>query len=379
MDAIEGLFEVSSCRVPEPRKVGAMRVLFVGETWNGSSARSLRDALSHLDGVEIDDVGEDQYRPRGRGLIVRGFNRILMPIYRRELAAEILRRILAFKPDVVIVYKGNLVSEDVVRGVQKLGVRVVNVYPDCSPHTFGTKLRRAMGAYDLVISTKPFHPAHWKSSYDYSNPCVCVPHGFDTNVHLWLEPPASHPVDVVLAASWRPQYESLMVEVGRLMPDSAISVALAGPGWAERHALFPPHWQFPGPLFGRAYGDFVRQGKIVIAPVHSDVEIDGKRQPGDEDTTRTYELAAAWTFFMHRRTPFVATVYEENEEVALWSDAAELVAKIRHYLPREADRARMAAAAHLRAVPAYSVPARAREVLSHIKSLIGDSEASRVA
>ncbi len=30
---------------------------------------------------------------------------------------------------------------------------------------------------------------------------------------------------------------------------------------------------------GRAYGEFVRRGKIVIAPVHTELVINGQRQP----------------------------------------------------------------------------------------------------
>lgn len=358
----------------EVRNFLDMKLLFVGETWNGSSARSLRDSLAAIRGLEIDDIGEDQYRPRGRSLVIRGFNRILMPLYRREVADELLRRARVFKPDAVVIYKGNLVSAAIVAAIRRLGILVVNVFPDYSPHAYGRELRHAMGRYDLVISTKPFHPRHWQATYGYSNACVCVPHGYDPAVHYWPEAPGLQDIDVVLAASWRPQYETLMVEVGRLMSDAGISVALAGPGWEARQHLFPTHWTCPGPLFGRAYGEFVRRGKIVVAPVHADVFIDGRQQPGDEDTTRTYELAAARTFFLHRRTPFVSSVYQEGVESAFWSNAEELVGAIRHYLPLEERRRQMALAAHRRAVPAYSVPARAEQVIVEIRRLVDSAK-----
>lgn len=349
------------------------RLLFIGQTWNGSSARSLRDALSTIGGIELDDIGEDHYSLRGRSLITRGINRLLLPHYRRELKAEILRRCKLLKPDVVVVYKGHLVDESTVAAIQAFNVKAVNVFPDYSPHAYGRSLWKAMGRYDLVISTKPYHPDHWNTTYGYSNTCVCVPHGYDPDVHYWRTPPDLQDIDVVIAASWRPQYESLMAEVGRLLPDPSISIALAGPGWSDRRGHFPVHWQYPGPIYGRAYGDFVRRGKIVIAPVHTEVIINGKQQPGDQDTTRTYELAAAGTFFLHHRTPYVQKIYEDGVECDFWSNASELVEKIRHYLPLEQKRRAIAAAAHERAVPAYSVPARTQEVLGHIVNLLHDS------
>jgi glycosyltransferase involved in cell wall biosynthesis len=348
----------------------SLRLLFIGQTWNGSSARSLRDSLSSIPGVEIDDIGEDHYYPKARSLLVRGVNKLLRPQYRAELSTEVLRRCASLKPNAVIVYKGALVTAATVDAVKAMGIKTVNVFPDCSPHAHGNSLSRAMGRYDLVISTKPFHPEHWNTTYGYSNACVCVPHGYDPEVHYWAEPPGPQNIDVVIAASWRIQYQNLMTEVGRLLPDPGVSVALAGPGWMDHRKHFPDHWQFPGPIFGRAYGDFVRRGKIVIAPVHTDVMINGKVQPGDQDTTRTYELASAGTFFLHRRTPYALHVYKEGEECDFWDDAAELVEKIRHYLPRDNERRAIALSGHQRAVPAYSIPERTRQVLEHIESIV---------
>lgn len=102
----------------------------------------------------------------------------------------------------------------------------------------------------------------------------------------------------------------------------------------------------------------------MVALVHRELVVDGVCQPGDEDTTRTYELAAAGCFFRHRRTPYVQTVYDEQQEVPMWDDATELARLIRHFLPLEDARRDMAARAHARTVPEYSVTVRAAQVLA---------------
>ena len=66
--------------------------------------------------------------------------------------------------------------------------------------------------------------------------------------------------------------------------------------------------------------------------------INGVRQPGDEDTTRTYELAAAHCFFIHRRTDFVKTLYSEADEVPMYDAPEELAEKILYYLSRPDER-----------------------------------------
>jgi len=227
-----------------------------------------------------------------------------------------------------------------------------------------------MGLYDLVISTKPFHPAVWSTLYGYANSCVCVPHGYDPLVHFWSSPSDAQDVDVALVANSRAEYEQLMIELGNLLPDLNIAVEIAGHGWGKSGKRLPAHWKIVGAVSGRAYGDFVRRARIVIAPVNSQVVVNGVRHPGDEDTTRTYELAAAGCFFLHRRTPYTQQVYDESTEVPMWNDAVELAALIRRYLTDEGARRTMAANAHARAVPAYSIPGRAQAVLEHIQTAL---------
>lgn len=346
-----------------------IRILFVGETWRGSSARSMREALEALPGVEMDDVGEDHYLPKHRAKVLRGFNRLLRPWQVGDLEREIWGKLRVSRPDILLVYKGNGVGADFVRRAKAAGFTTVNVFPDYSPHAYGAALRDAIGEYDLVVSTKPFHPAAWQSIYGYANRCVCVPHGYDPAVHYWANASSQQDLDVVLAASWRPQYHALVLSIAKAMAGNGVKVGLAGSGWLERANEFPANWEIAGALHGRAYGEWLRRGKIAIAPVHRDVVIDGMRQPGDEDTTRTYELAAAHCFFVHRRTEYVRTVYDEQNEVPMWDSPEELAELIRHYLPRDAERRTMAAAAHARAVPAYSIPGRAAQVFELIVQL----------
>lgn len=347
----------------------SMRIIFVGETWKGSSARSMREALSALPEVDLDEVGEDHFQPKHRSIWLRGIHRALGRFYRAELAREIREKLVAFKPNVLVVYKGAGVSSDVIAYARDAGVATVNIFPDYSPLVYGDRLRRVLGEYDLVISTKVYHPEHWNTTYGYSNRCVFVPHGYDPSVHYCATAPASSDLHLVMVANARPQYQAIMKAVADAFPGESVRVGVAGPGWDGLRPLFPKHWLFPGPLHGRSYSEWLRRGEIVIAPVNSDVVIAGQRQPGDQDTTRTYELAAAHCFFLHFRTPFAQTLFSDELEVPMWGSHEELVALIEQYLAQPQRRREMADAAHRRAVPAYSIPARAAEVLGHLRSL----------
>jgi len=355
------------------------RILFIGETWQGSSARSLRQALALLPEVVINDLGVDHFLPDYRHLPLRIANRLLRPLQLGELASAVLGAVSGFRPDAVVVYKGGNIGAGLVQEIRRSGIPVINVFPDCSPHAHGRQLQKTIGCYDLVISTKLFHPRFWQSVYGYRNPCVCVPHGYDPDVHYWADPSPAPAYDVALCCTWRREYHRLMRSFADALDDDSVTVWIAGSGWPEHRDQFPRHWHYVGLRTGRAYGDFLRLAKIVIAPVNREMEIRGIKQPGDEDTTRTYQLAAAHCFFLHQRTDYVATVYDEQNEVPLWSDGTELASLVRRWLPDEAGRRSMAASAHARAVPAYSIRQRAARVLQHIEELIKARNASKVA
>lgn len=347
-----------------------MRVFFVGASWQGSSARSLREALAIQAGVIISDIASDHFLPRYRGLPLRIVNRLLHSFQQRELERAVRQGVFDFRPDVILIYKGAGIRPGFIKEMKTLGCPLVNVFPDCSPHAYGREIEESIGLYDLVISTKPFHPPLWRSIYGYANRCVCVPHGYDPDVHLWAEPAPGPVYDVALCSTWRREYHRLMRSFVDALAGDHLSVAIAGSGWIEHREELPQHWQYAGPKTGRAYGEFLRSAKIVIAPVTRDVMIRGVTQPGDEDTTRTYELAAAHCFFLHQRTDYVATVFDEENEVPLWNDATELASLVRRWLPDEPARLSMSAKAHARAVPAYSIPQRAVDVLKHIETVI---------
>lgn len=343
-----------------------MRILYVGESWLGSCARSLKEALRRRADVVLDEVGEDLWFPHPRARWLRLVNRVTAPAYRREFAAHVLGRVRDFRPDVLIAHKGTPIRAELIDAVRALGVFTANVYPDYSPHAYGDAHARAVGSYDLVISTKSYHPGLWQKTYGYANPCVFVPQGYDPALHLADAPPAAPRFDVVLVATWRPEYGRLMQDLAAALGDEPVRVAIGGHGWEEQRATLPSSWEILGAPLGQAYVQTLRLGRICVAPLTRDVRIQGRQQPGDVDTTRTYELAAAHCFFVHRRTDYVRQVYDERREVPMFDDATELAAHIRHYLGHEGERLEMAAAAHRRAVPAYSLDARVAEIVASV-------------
>jgi len=353
-----------------------VRILYIGESWLGSCARSLKEALARRGDIELDEINEDAFFPKPRSRWLRALLRATTLAYRREFEREVLRRVEVLRPEVVVTYKGYPVHAPLLDAIRQRGALTVNVYPDCSPHKHGDAHRRAVGAYDLVISTKSYHPGLWSTVYGYANRCVFVAQGYDPVLHLVDRPPTDFASDVMLVATHRPSYERLMTELAGELGDPRISVTIGGHGWEACRDSLPTSWRFRGPVQGRSYVSLLRQGRICIAPLTREAIVDGKSQPGDVDTTRTYELAAAHCFFIHRRTDFARSLYAEDE-VPMYENAAQLAELIRYYLAHDDERARMAAAAHRRAVPTYSLDARAAEIVDILRRELATREGVR--
>jgi hypothetical protein len=185
-----------------------------------------------------------------------------------------------------------------------------------------------------------------------------------------LKPPLSHKYDVAIIATYRSEYGRLITEFAEIGSNLDIRVAIGGAGWGSVRSQLPPHWELLGPVQGRGYVSLLRNAKICIAPLSREISVNGRTQPGDVDSTRTYELAAAHCFFLHRRTDLVRELYSANE-VPTFDTAEELFEQVRYFLVNDKARAEFAAAAHSRAVPAYSVDLRVQEILRLVKVELG--------
>ena len=347
----------------------SLRVLYLGESWLGSCARAMREALQRRSDLIVDEIAEDHYFPKASSLSARIAGRLTSRLHRGDFEREVLRRVDQFRPDLVVAYKGWCVGESLLKQIAARRVRTMNIYPDCSPHAHGPAHRKAVGSYDLVVSSKPYHPAFWSTTYGYSNECVFVGQGYDPGLHLAGDPASEWVYDVVMIATWRREYETFMREFARLMEGKGVTVAIGGYGWPARAGVLPRGWVLPGEVQGRSYVEWLRKGRICIALMSRDMIVDGTRQPGDVDTTRTYELAAAACFFVHLRTVHVQGLYDERTEVPMFESPSELAELVARFRDADNDRMRFAANAHARAVPHYSLDARARSIAGHMQKL----------
>lgn len=347
-----------------------MKILFAGNFWLGSDARSFKDALNRRDEVHLDEIDFDRYVPGPRSLGLRLGYRLLRPLQVRELFDQIRRRARALEPDAIVTFKGSPLTAAFIQELQTEIAPVICIYPDKSPKEFGPRIAEAMGAYELVLSTKLWHPQIWATEYGYTNRCIHLSHGYDPRVHYRAVPATDPDHDIVMIAKWRPLYDRMVKRLMDRLGGQGLIVALGGPEWQNwKHGL-PEGWSLIGVHEGNAYTEWMRRGRIVIAPVETEFQVDGHDVHADEVTSRTFQCPAANVFFLHPRTSEAQALFDEQSEVPMFADADDLADKIEHYLAHPEERHAMAAAAHARAVPAYSHDARAGEIVAHLKDLL---------
>lgn len=338
-------------------------ILFIGESWLGSCARSLREALVRS-GEPVEEISVDSVFPKWRSRPLRAALRLGAPFVARDFRRLVLEKLEQMVPALVLIYKGSQVGKDLVNEIRQKGSYAVNVYPDYSPLVYGKTLREAIGVYDLVVSTKHWHPSAWHNVFGYTNRCEFVPHGYDPDLHYQpVEELAPQPIDVLLVATYRAEYGDLMLALAKIPGMRALRLELHGHGWGRILEVLPPSWRVGREVHGHAYRRLVSSAKVCIAPMTRDVVVDGKRYPGDDDTTRTYELPAMGAFFIHRRTPYVQSLFEENSEVLMYDNTLELAEHIRWALENPERRLSMRKAAQRRSVPRDSLDQRAKALL----------------
>ena len=342
-----------------------LKILTVGENWFGSSARTLREGLLRLGTTQIDEFASESLLPKPHWLLNRACLRLLGYSLRREFKARLVSHIQVTRPNVLLVCKEPAVDQECVEFAKGQGIYTVNVFPDLSPFAHGQTLAKALGSYDIVISTKSSHPELWQSGFGYRNECLHVPHGYDPAIDYRAEPAPASDYDIALVATWREEYGELMLSLDRRLADLDARIVVAGFGWQQRKGHLPKQWTVLPAVSGHGYVHLLRSARIVIAPMTmKPTLLHGTAVPPEQDTTRSYQLAAAQCYFLHRRTKLMQRLYDERQEVPMWDSVDELADLVRRFLPDEAARYRMAASAHARAVPAYSIDASAQQILA---------------
>jgi spore maturation protein CgeB len=298
------------------------------------------EAMAEHGECEFTFFDEARYRRPQRSLAGRIARRLAgRPAGYRALNAALVAEAERFHPDLVLIAKGAYFAPATLAAVRAAtGASVVNWATDdpFNPASSTRDLVESIALYDLYVCTK-------RAIMDDVRRAGCanvayVRFGYKPQVHF-LEAPASDDEsrrfqsDVTFIGGGDDDRAPYFERLVRAIPE--LRLHLHGGYW-NRYPKLRRYWR--GNATGRDFRLAVSGAKISVNLL--------RRANRDDHVMRTFEIPACGGFMLTERSATHGELFSEDNEAAFFSSPDELAAKVRIYLGRDEDRARIAAAGH---------------------------------
>ena len=321
-----------------------MRILYAETSAYAPSSAHFLEAL------EASAVrGEHEFRFLDEAKFIKSSRsiaeRIADRVARRPLSGyQQLNRVLvenaaAFSPEMILIGKGRWFTPTALEAARKVsGATLVNWATDdpFNRADNSRELLKSIPLYDLYVCTKKDIMSDVRRA-GCAN-VASVRFGYKPDVHF-PEAPATDEererfaCDVMFVGgcdAHRIEYFEALI---RAMPD--VRLHLYGMYWERARSLRPYARGF---AVARDYRLAVGGAKIAVNLV--------RRANRDDHVMRTFEIPACGGFMLTERSSTHDELFSEDSEAAFFGSPDEFVAKVRSYLARGEDRARIAAAGH---------------------------------
>lgn len=334
----------------------SLRVLVHGEADEGSLAWFFARAFRQLghQAQLFDATRHGSHISR----IIRA--RYAFPGLREVAVAQANRRFEAHvrrvRPDLLLVMKGMYLFPAAIRTARWACGHVVSFFPDGVTELQQPGILESLAEYDRFFTKEPYLVRRLLAA-GFNNVSY-LPKGCDPLVHR----------PIALTASDRAQYEADVSLVGSAypyrfallgaLPLSEFRLRIWGAGW--QHAPAPLASAFCGTeAVGAVIARVFNASRINLNTAHLQ-DVFGVNQ-------RTFEIAGSGGFQLVPEQEDLATLFVPGQELAIYSDASDLVAKIRYYLAHEDERVGIAEAGRRRAHRDHTYTQRIAQMLSELE------------
>lgn len=356
----------------EPRR---MRILAVSNQWQGANDYAFVRAFRRM-GHSVRVVNPKEYTPSWRSRPMSFVRRVLTKRIADEFKDALVTEALTLRPDLLFVFKGAMVTAEMLREVKSLGVVCIQFYPDTGFDAQSPFVREAVPEYDWFFTTKSAHVPMLKAQMGYDRTSF-LPHGYDPETHrpvpVDARDEADYACDVSFIGNISAKKAGVLETLLQRVP--GLDLRIWGPkGWARASPLAARCYQ-GHPIFGDEFSKAIGLSKINLGLLFEG----NKGAEPDTITSRSFHIPAAGGFLLHERTEEAQDFFLDGTECAFFHGADELVEKIRYYLDHEAERQQVAAAGRARSLASgYSIEDRARTVVAKFLELSRDPARSEV-
>lgn len=333
--------------------MGRPRILYVGDLGPGSTAEMRMRALAAL-GYRVTEVNS------ATGPICARRNPIqylAIKIRRPMDVARVNARLAkdGLSAEIVWIDKGVTIRPETLATLRARApdVSIIGYSPDdmMNRNMSSQFFRRTLPFYDVFFTTKTYNVAELRDLG--CRRVIFVPNAYDPATHRPLARAGGGlGVDVGFIGTYEPDRANLL---GRLA-GGGVPVVIRGNLWEPMKRLGIPGVTFQPAVIEDDYAEAILATRINLAFL--------RKSNRDLQTTRSVEIPACGGFMLAERTEEHQELFAEGVEAAYFDGVEELIAKTKHYLAHEEERARIAHAGLARCLrDDYSYAGRLRAAL----------------
>jgi hypothetical protein len=303
------------------RKISSnLKVLFVGDMWYGSNARSMKEGFESI-GAQVRYVDTTSLsNPRKLSppwFYKRAMNGERLPSLKESMTQKIITIAKDFRPDILFVFKGIYLNQEAILNIP--GSIKIHYSPDdaSNPSNLTDEYLEHERHWDLVVTTKSFNVTELLQRG--AKAALYVKSAYDPRLHYPTESHnrSWHKFQLGFIGNRRLDRRALLLNLAsRYRQD----FYLAGPGWWKDSISFMGAGVLPRPArFGDAYSDIVSKISVNLVLLNSDNR--------DLHTCRTFEVPAAGGLILAQNTSEHREIYRGFENELLFEDENELIQK----------------------------------------------------
>lgn len=336
-----------------------MRILYVGDDWIGSNARSLADGFRQA-GHEVLVVDSTPVTLPARlspPWLYAKATRRRAPWTTERLHAEIDGAAAAFRPDLLFAFKS--VHLDQRRLLATPAARRVHYSPDdvANPANITSDYLAHEADWDLVVTTKRHNVPELRERG--ARAVAFVRSAYDPAWHHRAARRGGREFLAGFVGVCRPDRRADLVALARKYGDRML---IRGPGWRRVPELRTTGAVVAGPVYGQHYSAVIAAVTANLVLLNSDNR--------DTHTCRTFEVPAAGGLFVGERTDEHAELLRDTAECFLFGEPAELPEILDWCAANPEKAAAVAEAGHRRIVEGgHRYVDRAREILDALEGL----------
>lgn len=306
-----------------------MKALISGHRVEGGLALSLSRAFSKS-GCEVAIFDDELAYKRISELAKNRFtHRLLWRSFSVRVQSDFIRIGAYEKPDIILVLKGWFFRPETIIQIKKehpdLLLFCFNTDNPFNTWHFGSSniwIRKSIAIYDsyLIWSKFLIEPLRLAGARKVEY----LPFGYDPELHFPVSPSAEEKKkygnEIVFIGSWDEEREWWLNQI------CDYPVTIWGNAWQKARKKVRAKWKGRA-VFGEDFSNVCNSSKIVLNFI--------RKQNIPAHNMRTFEVPACKGFMLTTRTNEQCEFFEENKEIACFSNPNELREKLDYYLSND--------------------------------------------